>query len=340
MSKTILITGGAGYIGSHTIIELLESTDFKVISIDNFSNSSPKTFDRIEQITGKRIKNFEINLCDFEALETALSEIKIDGVIHFAAYKSVPESVDQPIKYYHNNINSLLNIIKYCEKYSIRNFIFSSSCSVYGNVEKMPVSEETNLSKAVSPYAYTKQIGEQILIDYAKVHKKLNVIALRYFNPAGAHSSGLNGEDPINPPTSLVPVITNTAAGKRKELLVFGSDYSTRDGSCIRDYVHVSDIASAHILALKYLIENKNKDNYDVLNLGTGNGVSVLEAINSFETVTGQKLNYKIVERREGDVEAIYSDTKKSKEILNWETKLTLEDMLKSAWEWEKNVKY
>jgi UDP-glucose 4-epimerase len=340
MSKTILITGGAGYIGSHTIIELLESTDFKVISIDNFSNSSPKTFDRIEQITGKRVPNYELDLCDFEALDTTLSSLKIDGVIHFAAYKSVPESVDQPIKYYHNNINSLINVLNFCEKYKISNFIFSSSCSVYGNINEMPVSEGTPLNKAVSPYAYTKQIGEQILEDYCNSNNLFSVVALRYFNPVGAHQSALIGEDPINTPTSLVPIITKFASGKMNKLTVFGSDYQTRDGSCVRDYIHVSDLANAHLKALNFLFESNEHSNFEIINIGTGNGATVFEAIQSFENVTGIKLNYTVSPRREGDVEAIYSDTNKSKKTLNWQAKYTIDDMMKSAWEWEKNVKY
>jgi UDP-glucose 4-epimerase len=334
----IIVTGGAGYIGSHTIIELLENTDFEVISIDNYSNSSEKTYDRIEKITGKRVKYYNVDLCNFLETEKIFqAEKNIVGIIHFAAFKSVPESVANPHKYYHNNINSLLNVLEICLKYEVNNLIFSSSCSVYGNIEQLPVAENTPLNKAVCPYAYTKQIGEQILEDYAKVNANLNSIALRYFNPAGAHKSGLNGEDPINPPTSLVPVITQTASGKIKQMSVYGDDYTTRDGSCIRDYVHVSDIAEAHVLALNHLIENKQTTNFDIINLGTGNGVSVFEAIESFERVSGQKLNYKVAPRREGDVEAIFSDCSKSKKVLNWQAKLSLDEMIGSAWEWEMN---
>jgi UDP-glucose 4-epimerase len=336
MSK-IIVTGGAGYIGSHTIIELLENTNYEVISIDNYSNSSEKTYDRIEKITNKKVKFYAVDLCDFAATEKIFQiEKEISGIIHFAAFKSVPESVANPHKYYHNNINSLLNVIELSLKYKVKNLIFSSSCSVYGNISSLPVAENTPLNKAVCPYAYTKQIGEQILEDYAKVNQDLNVIALRYFNPAGAHKSGLNGEDPINPPTSLVPVITQTASGKIKQMAVYGDDYSTRDGSCIRDYVHVSDIAEAHVLALDFLVENKQNTNFDIINLGTGNGVSVFEAIESFERVTGQKLNYTLAPRREGDVEAIFSDCSKSKNVLNWKAKLSLDEMMESAWEWER----
>jgi UDP-glucose 4-epimerase len=335
MSKTILVTGGSGYIGSHTIIELLETTDFQVVSVDNYSNSSEATYGRIEKLTNKKIDYFNIDLCDFEKTEALFKSRKIDGIIHFAAFKSVPESVANPHKYYHNNLNSLLNILELSLKYKVEKLIFSSSCSVYGNIEKMPVSEDTPLNKAVSPYAYTKQIGEQILAEYTNVNKQLSVIALRYFNPVGAHMSAQIGEDPINTPSALVPVITRVASGKMELLNVFGSDYATRDGSCIRDYVHVSDVASAHVAALAHLFETSQQKNFDIINIGTGNGVSVFEAITSFEKIAGLKLNYKLAPRREGDVEAIFSDTSKSKEILNWSPKYSLDEMMKSAWEWE-----
>lgn len=336
----VIVTGGAGYIGSHTIIELLENTDFEVISVDNFSNSSEETYDRIEKITGKRVKHYAVDLCNYyEAEEIFKGEKNISGIIHFAAFKSVPESVENPHKYYHNNINSLLNIIELSLKYKVKNLIFSSSCSVYGNIDSLPVSETTYLNKAVSPYAYTKQIGEQMLADYTKVNPELNVIALRYFNPAGAHKSALIGEDPINHPTSLVPVITKTAIGKMEKMFVHGSNYDTRDGSAIRDYVHVSDIADAHVLALNLLFNEGNENNFDIINLGTGNGISVLEAIQSFEKISGQKLNYELGPIRDGDVAAIYSDIDKSKKVLSWSPKYTLDEMMTTAWEWEKNIK-
>lgn len=335
----VIVTGGAGYIGSHTIIELLENTNFEVISVDNFSNSSEETYDRIEKITGKRVKSYAIDLCNYDESEAIFkAEKDIAGIIHFAAFKSVPESVLNPHKYYHNNINSLLNIIELSLKYKVQNFIFSSSCSVYGNIDSLPVSETTKLNKAVSPYAYTKQIGEQMLADYAKVNPKLNIIALRYFNPAGAHKSALIGEDPINAPTSLVPVITKTAIGKMEKMYVHGSNYNTRDGSAIRDYVHVSDISDAHILALNLLLNKGNESNFDIINLGTGNGISVLEAIQSFEKISGQKLNYELGPIREGDVAAIYSDINKSKKVLSWFPKYSLDEMMESAWEWEKSI--
>lgn len=334
--NTILVTGGAGYIGSHTIIELLETTNFNIVSIDNYSNSSSKTFDRIELITGKKISNYEIDICNKELLEKIFENDKtIIGIIHFAAFKAVGESVTNPQKYYHNNINTLLNILDCCIKFDVKNFIFSSSCSVYGNINELPVKETTPIGKAESPYAYTKQIGEEILKDYARANNNLQTIALRYFNPVGAHISGLNGELSINMPNNLVPVITNTAIGKIKQLTVYGNDYPTRDGTCIRDYVHVSDIASAHIKALNHLITKTNTLNFSIFNLGTGMGVSVMEAIHSFEKVSGKKLNYLIGPKREGDVGAIYSDNTFSETTLNWKPKYNLDQMMETAWKWE-----
>jgi UDP-glucose 4-epimerase len=334
--KTILVTGGAGYIGSHTIIELLEHNDFNVLSIDNYSNSSAKTFDRIEKITGKKVHNYAIDICSKIELEKVFEkEQNIIGVIHFAAFKSVNESVSNPYKYYGNNITSLLNILECCLNYSVDNFIFSSSCSVYGNINSLPVSEQTPLGKAESPYAFTKQVGEEIIKDYTRAFSQLQCIALRYFNPVGAHVSGLIGEDPINPATNLVPVITETAIGKRKTMNVFGTDYNTRDGSCIRDYIHVTDIAIAHIKAMEFFISKKQHNNYSVFNLGTGKGVSVLEAIAAFEKIAKQKLNYTIAPKREGDIDAIFSDTALSEKVLNWKPKFSLDEMMESAWKWQ-----
>ncbi len=337
--KTVIVTGGAGYIGSHAIIELLEHTDFHIVSIDNYSNSTNKTYELIKKINPKPFDFFDIDLCNKEETDKLFKKYSnIVGVIHFAAFKSVPESVENPYKYYHNNINSQLNVMEACGSNNIENFIFSSSCSVYGNIATLPVSEETPLNKAESPYAYTKQIGEEILKDYSKsTNNNLQIIALRYFNPVGAHVSGLIGENPINKPNNLVPIITQTAIGKIKEMTVYGDDYKTRDGSCIRDYVHVTDIASAHIKALNYLIDKKQKNNFSIFNLGTGNGVSVLEAIQSFEKISGVKLNFKIGSRRAGDVAAIYSDTSLTEKILEWKAKYTLDEMMESAWKWEKN---
>lgn len=336
---TVIVTGGAGYIGSHTIIELLEKTDFHVVSIDNFSNSTNETYSNIKKITNKEVDAHAVDLCNRENTFHVFEQYSnIVGVIHFAAFKAVPESVVDPYKYYYNNINSELNVLQACLKNNVKNFIFSSSCSVYGNIDSLPVNEQTHLNKAESPYAYTKQVGEQILIDYSKAFPQLRIIALRYFNPVGAHISGLNGENPINKPTSLVPIITQTASGRMKEMNVWGTDYKTRDGSCIRDYIHVSDIAVAHINALEYLIDNKQHSAFSIFNLGTGKGVSVLEAIASFEKVTGLKLNYKIGPRRQGDVEAIYSDTSYTEKELGWKAKYSLDEMMESAWKWERNI--
>ena len=339
MAQKIIVTGGAGYIGSHTILELLAQTNYEVISIDNFSNSSSDTFDRIEQITNKRIYNHPIDLCDKDALFSFLTTLEeVVGVIHFAAFKSVPESLAQPTLYYKNNLDSLLNVIEACKAFSIHNLIFSSSCSVYGNIDCLPVIETTPFSSAESPYAHTKQIGEQMLELYAKMGVNFKTIALRYFNPVGAHSSGLIGESPINPPTSLIPIITQTAIGRREKMYVHGTDYPTRDGSCIRDYIHVSDIASAHVAALNLLVQGQHVLSFDVINLGTGDGVSVVEAIESFERISGVKLNFEMGPRREGDVIAIYSDTTKSEQILYWKALKSLDEMVSSAWKWEQTL--
>lgn len=337
--EKVLVTGGAGYIGSHTIIELIERLGCDVVSVDNFANSDPATFDRIEAISGARVRNHVVDLCDAIALERVFaSEPGITGVIHFAAFKSVPESVADPYKYYHNNIASLLNILEGCLRHGIQRFIFSSSCSVYGNIDQLPVSEDSPLGRAESPYGYTKQIGERILEDYARIHPELRAIALRYFNPVGAHASGLIGEAPINAPSSLVPVITRTAIGKIPSMTVHGSDYPTRDGSCIRDYVHVSDIASAHVKALHFAGSDRMTSSHDVFNLGTGDGVSVLEAIAAFERISGVKLNHTIGPRRAGDVGSIYSDTSRSAAILGWKAERGLDEMMATAWKWERHL--
>lgn len=335
----ILVTGGCGYIGSHTIIELLEQTSYEVISVDNCLNSSADTMDRIKRITGRDVKNYNVDLCDLAATERIFQENPdLLGVIHFAALKAVGDSVFNPLGYYHNNLESQNNVLRCCEKYGVNNFIFSSSCSVYGNVKQLPVNEDTPLGKAESPYAYTKQIGESMIRDFVR-NSQVKCIALRYFNPVGAHVSGLLGENPINKPTNLVPVITQTAIGIMKEFTVFGTDYGTRDGSCVRDYIHVTDIANAHVIALNYLIDGKNSANYEILNLGSGNGVTVLEAINAFQKVTGIKPNYKLGERRPGDVEAIYSDTSLTEKKLGWKPRFNIDDMMESAWKWQLTLK-
>ena len=333
----ILVTGGAGYIGSHTIVELLGASGIEVVSVDNLSNADGSAFRRIEGITGIRVRNHIIDLCDAAALEAMMErEGPFTGVIHFAAFKSVPESMADPHKYYHNNVLSLLNVLLATVKHRIKRFIFSSSCSVYGNIERMPVSESTPLGRAESPYAHTKQVGERIVEEYARAHDALSAVSLRYFNPVGAHASGQLGEDPINPPSSLVPVITRTAIGKMAKVTVFGTDYPTRDGSCIRDYVHVSDIAAAHVKALARA--GSGRGGVEVFNLGTGQGVSVLEAIAAFEEVSGMRLPHELGPRRAGDVEAIWSDTALSARELGWTAQRDLRTMMGSAWKWEQNL--
>ncbi len=352
MQKKIIITGGCGYIGSHTVVECLENytkkngydEDFEIISIDNHLNSSSSVLQNIEQLTGRKVKNYDTNLCDYqktkEIFEKENKNTHFIGIIHFAALKSVPDSVTDPIFYYQNNLNSLLNILKLSKEYKIDNFIFSSSCSVYGNTRELPVSENTPFGNAESPYAYTKQVGERMIIDFAKTSQNQKFVLLRYFNPVGAHISAIIGEDPKNPPTSLVPIITLTAAEKRDKMIVHGSDYETRDGSCIRDYIHVSDIAEAHRLAIDYLARNANRkiNQIEIFNLGTGNGVTVLEAIKAFEKVSNKKLNYELGERREGDVVEIYADNTKAKDILGWSAKFGIEEMMLSAWKWQQKI--
>ncbi|AFM03804.1 UDP-glucose-4-epimerase [Bernardetia litoralis DSM 6794] len=352
MQKKIIITGGCGYIGSHTVVECLENytkengyeQDYEIISIDNHLNSSSSVIENIENLTDKKVKNYDTDLCDYDKTKEifekeADSNSEIIGIIHFAALKSVPDSVADPVFYYQNNLNSLLNILKLSKEYTVKNFIFSSSCSVYGNTTDLPVSENTAFGNAESPYAYTKQVGERMIIDFAKTSKHQKFVLLRYFNPAGAHISAQIGEDPKNPPTSLVPIITLTAAGKRDKMHVHGSDYATRDGSCIRDYIHVSDIAIAHRLAIDYLVKNEDNDKQvEIFNLGTGNGVTVLEAIKAFEKVSNTTLNYELGGRREGDVVEIYADNQKAKTLLGWIPKFGIEEMMLSAWKWQQKI--
>ncbi len=333
MSK-ILVTGGTGYIGSHTLVDLIES-GFEVISIDNYINSDAKPLESIKEITGKEVKNYVVDLCDEEALHDVFKEnTDISGIIHFAALKSVGDSVADPVLYFRNNVVGLINLIECTLKYKIENFIFSSSCTVYGNTETLPVTESTPEQEAESPYGRTKQIGEKMLKD-AFNNSQTKCIALRYFNPAGAHKSNKLGESPVNKALNLVPVVTETAIGKRDNMTVFGNDYDTRDGSCIRDYIHVMDLADAHTKAIKFLLDKKQSENFDTYNLGIGNGVSVLEAINAFEKVSGQKLNYTLGKRREGDVIAIYADYNKAKSNLNWTPQYGIEDIMDTAWRWE-----
>ncbi|MBL7741289.1 MAG: UDP-glucose 4-epimerase GalE [Chitinophagaceae bacterium] len=334
----ILVSGGCGYIGSHTIVDLIEK-GFDVISIDNNSRSNPRILEGIERITGKKIKNYKVDLCNFDDTFAVFQENEdIEGIIHFAAYKAVGESVEKPLMYFENNLNSLINLLKCVQEFKVPYFVFSSSCTVYGNPDEMIVTEKTPPKPAESPYGYTKQMGEQIINEFAR-SADAQCILLRYFNPVGAHPSILIGEMPIGRPQNLVPAITQTAIGKLNKMTVYGNDYDTRDGSCIRDFIHVSDIANAHTLAIRYLQEKKNTTKCEVFNLGTGNGVSVLEAIKSFEKVSGAKLNYEIGPRRPGDVIAIYANNDLAKDKLGWDPKYSLDEMMKTAWEWEQRLK-
>jgi UDP-glucose 4-epimerase len=332
----ILVTGGCGYIGSHTLVDLIEN-GFDVESIDSLINSTIDSLNGVETITNVQVNNHKVDLCDFSSTIKVLKGKQFDGIIHFAALKSVPESMADPAFYYHNNINSLITVLRVAEELNIPNFVFSSSCSVYGNTTDLPVTEETVLQTSESPYAATKQMGEHIIKDFAK-NSTINFILLRYFNPTGAHPSAHIGELPALKPQNLVPAITQTAAGLLPTMHVWGSDYDTSDGSCVRDFVHVCDIAHAHTLALQYLIDNKQTEPCEVFNLGTGNGVTVLEAIYSFEKVSGISLNYILGPRREGDVVAIYANNAKSKEKLGWNCKYSIDDMMATAWAWQQKV--
>nr|WP_297789310.1 UDP-glucose 4-epimerase GalE [uncultured Allomuricauda sp.] len=335
----ILVTGGLGFIGSHTVVEL-ENEGFDVIIVDNLSNSSIDVLNGIEAITGRKPIFEEFDLRDKSKVQSFFQKHDdIAGVIHFAASKAVGESVEEPLLYYENNLGVLVYILQELKKKSGASFIFSSSCTVYGQADEMPITEAAPVKPAESPYGNTKQVGEEIIRDTCKVHPEIKAIALRYFNPIGAHPSGKIGELPIGVPQNLVPFITQTGIGLREQLSVFGDDYPTEDGTCIRDYIHVVDLAKAHVAALQRLLKGKNKDNYEVFNLGTGTGSSVLEVIQSFERVSGEKLNYKIVDRRPGDITQAYADTKKANEVLGWKAKSSLDDAMKSAWEWEKIIR-
>ena len=332
--KLILVTGGCGYIGSHTIVDLIEN-GYDVISIDNNSRSNESILLGVEKITGKKVKNYKVDLCIYDDVYAVFQENPtIQGIIHFAAYKAVGESVDKPMMYLENNISSLINILKCAQEMKVPHFVFSSSCTVYGNPDVMQVTESTPQKKAASPYGLTKQIGESIvenIVDKCNT----NAVLLRYFNPVGAHPSIAIGELPIGKPQNLVPAITQTAIGKLPQMIVFGADYDTKDGSCIRDFIHVSDIAHAHTLALKFLELKKDENTCEIFNLGTGDGYSVLEVIKAFEKENNIILNYKIGPKRDGDVIAIYANNNKAKDLLKWIPSLTIKDMVKTAWLWE-----
>ncbi len=336
--KKILVTGGLGYIGSHTVVEL-QNSGYQVIIIDNLSNSSLDVLEGITNIT-KTPPAFErLDLRIKADVSDFFKRNKdIEGIIHFAASKAVGESMENPLLYYENNLNTLIYLLQECNAYGIKNFIFSSSCTVYGEPDSLPITENAPVKPATSPYGNTKQISEEILRDTCSV-STLKSIALRYFNPIGAHQTAEIGELPAGVPQNLVPFITQTAAGLRKELSVFGNDYPTEDGSCVRDYIHVVDLAKAHVIALQRLLSEQNEAQFEVFNLGTGRGSTVLEVVESFEKTTGEKLNYKIVARRPGDVISVYADTKKANEVLGWKSERTMEDALKSAWNWEKKIR-
>lgn len=336
--KKVVVTGGLGFIGSHTVVEL-HNAGYEAIIIDNLSNSSINVLDGIEKIIGKRPIFENLDLRDKASVQNFFSKYNdVVGIIHFAASKAVGESVENPLLYYENNINALVYVLQELTKMPSANFIFSSSCTVYGQAEKMPITENASVQPAASPYGNTKQIGEEIINDVAKV-SSVKAILLRYFNPVGAHSTAEIGELPIGVPQNLVPFITQTGIGLREQLSVYGDDYPTPDGTAIRDYIHVVDLAKAHVVAMHRLVENKNLEKVETFNLGTGTGSSVLEVINAFEKVSGKKLPYKIVGRREGDVISAYANTDKANQVLGWKAELTLEESLASAWKWEQKIR-
>ena len=335
--KKILVTGGLGFIGSHVVVEL-QNSGFEVVIIDDLSNSKIEVLDQITEITNVKPDFYQIDLRDKKAVYNFLNENVIDGVIHFAAFKAVGESIQKPLDYYENNINALVYLLQEMKDRNIDHFIFSSSCTVYGQADELPITEEAPIKPAESPYGNTKQIGEEIIKDSCKAYN-MNAIALRYFNPIGAHESIKIGELPLGVPQNLIPFITQTATGIREELAVFGDDYPTPDGTAIRDYIHVVDLAKAHVKALERLLNKENEENFEFFNVGTGKGSSVLEIIKTFEGVAQESLNYKIVARREGDITAAYADTTKANVVLGWKPQKTLEEALLSAWKWQQKQK-
>jgi len=339
MKRKVIVTGGTGYIGSHTAVELIAG-GFEVVIIDNLYNSDKSVLEGIRAITGVTPKFYGYDLCDRQKLEEVfISEGKVDAIIHFAAYKAVGESVRKPLEYYRNNFVSLINLLEMMELHNTPVMVFSSSCTVYGQPDTLPVTEASPVKEAASPYGYTKQAGEIIIRDTMAARPSQKAVSLRYFNPIGAHPTAFIGELPRGVPENLVPYITQTAIGLRDELKVFGSDYDTPDGSCIRDYLHVVDLAKAHVMALKRLLEGQNKLNYEVFNLGMGKGVSVLEAIAAFEKATGVKLKYSLTDRRAGDIEKIWADPSLANRELGWKTEISVEEAMETAWRWENRLK-
>ena len=336
--RTVLVSGGAGYIGSHTAVELINA-GYNVVIIDNLSNSESDSVTGVEQITGTKVDFEVVDTCNTERLKQVFDRYEFDSVIHFAAYKAVGESMAEPLKYYQNNLVSFMNIVSLMKEYGRPNILFSSSATVYGDAEHLPVTEDTPRQPATSPYGNTKQIAEDILRDCCRAYAGVNGIALRYFNPIGAHPSALIGELPRGVPNNLVPFITQTAAGIRECLSVFGNDYDTPDGTCLRDYIDVVDLAKAHVAAVDRMTAGKMKDRYEIFNIGTGRPVSVLELLTTFEKMNDLKLPYKMTDRRPGDVPAVWAETSRANEVLEWKAEKTLEETLRSAWEWEKKVR-
>ena len=337
MAKRILITGGTGYIGSHTAVELIHQ-GYEVVIVDDLSNSEYRTIESIEKITGTKPGFYQFDLRNSPSLEKLFKDNKFDGIIHFAAKKAVGESVEKPLLYYDVNLNSMLNLLKLMELYKVSNLVFSSSCTVYGQPSRLPVTEDTPFASAESPYGHTKQIGEDILNHTTRTNGSLQALSLRYFNPVGAHPSALIGELPVGTPANLVPFITQTVAGLRSKLKVYGNDYNTTDGTAVRDYIHVVDLAKAHVRAIERMLNHEQKKSYEYFNIGTGKGSSVLEVIQTFEKINHTKVPYEIVDRRAGDIVKIYADTTRANNELNWKAQLNLDDMMKSAWKWQKTL--
>ena len=339
MKQRIVVTGGCGYIGSHTIIAMIESGKYDVISVDSCVRSTQETMSRVEAITGVKVRNYQVDICDKSAFFKVFEENPdVTGIIHFAAYKAVGESVERPLMYYRNNLGTMTNVLEACEKFGVKHLLFSSSSAVYGDIEQLPVNEQTPMGVANCPYAHTKQICEGMIQSELVADKDLDALILRYFNPVGAHPSGLNGELSPDKPNNLIPVIMHVASGVLPQMTVFGTDYDTRDGSCIRDYLHVCDIADAHLLAMDYLVEARNKKRCEIFNLGSGKGLSVLEMLAAAEKVIGKKLNYVLGDRRPGDIPAIYSDSTRANTLLGWHCRYDVTAMMESAWKWEQFI--